>query len=91
MRRSVAAVFTLLSLAIAACASLPLPEREGVVLYRAKCSGCHRPYAPAERTAEVWRKTLHEMARRAKLSPEEFAAIERYLTVEPIASHAPTQ
>lgn len=82
-----AALLALLALTLAACASVPLPEREGITLYRAKCSGCHRPYAPAERTPAVWRKALPEMARRAKLSHEEYAVIERYLTLEPVASH----
>lgn len=72
-----------------ACASVPLPEREGVALYRRKCGGCHRPYAPAERTAAVWNKRLPEMARRAKLSPEELETIRRYLELEPISSHGP--
>ena len=72
---------------VAGCASTALPEREGVDLYVKKCSGCHRPYAPGERTVLKWRQVLPEMARRAKLTPEELATIQRYLAVEPAPSH----
>jgi hypothetical protein len=65
----------------AACASVPLPEREGVLLYRAKCSGCHRPYAPQEIRVEKWAKTFPKMSLKAKLTPSEIDAIQRY--VEP--------
>jgi cytochrome c5 len=74
------------------CASIPLPEREGVVLYRAKCSGCHRPYAPQEIDAAGWEKRLPEMARRAKLTPDEYETIRRYVLVTEVGmlpSHTP--
>ena len=84
MRRLAAAALVLLA---AGCASMPLPEREGIVLYRAKCSGCHRPYAPAERDAATWRKSFPEMAKRAHLTPEQSETILRYLDVEMVPSH----
>ena len=74
------------------CASFPLPEREGVVLYRAKCGGCHRTYAPQEIDAAGWEKRLPEMARRAKLTPDEYETIKRYLLVTEVGmlpSHGP--
>ncbi len=69
------------ALASGGCVSIPLPEREGVVLYRAKCGGCHRPYAPQEIDAAGWEKKLPEMALRAKLTPGEYETIRRYLFV----------
>jgi hypothetical protein len=79
-------------LASGGCASVPLPERKGVVLYRAKCSGCHRPYAPQEIDAASWEKRLPVMARRAKLSLDDLETIKRYLLVTEIGmlpSHTP--
>jgi len=67
------------AIVVAACASIPLPEREGVVLYRKKCGACHRPYAPQEIRAAGWEKTFAEMRSRAKLTTEEIATIRRYL------------
>ena len=64
-----------------------LPAREGVVLYRKKCGGCHRPYAPSELPAEKWAKVLPEMEVRAKLTPEEAATIRRYLEPDLAPSH----
>ena len=77
------------ALAAAACASIPLPEREGVLLYRAKCSGCHRPYAPVEIKAAKWQETFAEMRKKAKLNEAEAEAIQRYVEIDLVASHAP--
>ncbi len=68
-------------------AAASLPAREGVVLYRKKCGGCHRPYAPSELPAEKWAKVLPEMEVRAKLTPDEAATIRRYLEPDLAASH----
>ncbi len=87
--RSRRTLFAAVLLVTAACASVPLPEREGVTLYRRKCGGCHRPYAPEERTVAQWNKRLPEMARRAKLTPEELEIVRRYLELEPMPSHEP--
>jgi mono/diheme cytochrome c family protein len=74
----------------AACASIPLPEREGVALYRAKCSGCHRPYAPQEIKPEKWEETFREMKKKAKLNDAEAEAIRRYVEVDLVPSHVLT-
>ncbi len=71
----------------AAARGASLPDREGVVLYRKKCGGCHRPYAPSEIPAEKWVKVLPEMEVRAKLTPEEAEKIRRYLAPDMAASH----
>lgn len=70
--------------------SIPLPEREGIVLYRKKCGACHHPYAPVEIKPGKWEKTIIEMAQRAKLTPDEAAQIRAYVEpdlVRPAASH----
>ncbi|MEO6325623.1 MAG: hypothetical protein ABIT01_12660 [Thermoanaerobaculia bacterium] len=92
-RRSRRAAFSFAALVMAVvgalvsggCASVPLPEREGIVLYRAKCSGCHRPYAPQEIAGASWDRSLPEMARRAKLTADEYDRIKRYLLVTDVA------
>ncbi len=87
MRRSLLPLAGLLLVA-AACASVPLPEREGVVLYRKKCGACHRPYAPSEIRERRKETILAEMKVRAKLNDEEAAAIMRYLEPDLVPSHA---
>jgi len=75
---------------LAGCASIPLPERDGVAIYRKKCGACHHPYAPVELKPEKWEKTLGEMARRAKLTQDEAARIRAYVEpdlVRPANSH----
>lgn len=69
----------------------PLPQREGVVLYRKKCGGCHRPYVPSEIPPDRWAKVLPEMEVRAKLTPDEAATIRRYLEPDLAPSHAAGQ
>jgi len=81
-----AALVWVLSL-LAACASVPLPDREGVVLYRKKCGACHRPYAPQEIRAAGWEKTFGEMRNRARLTPAEIDEIRRYLEPDLAPSH----
>lgn len=76
-------------LLLTACASVPLPRREGVVLYEKKCGGCHRLYAPAEISPAKWEVRLPEMVRRAKLTPEETEVIRRYIEPDLAPSHAP--
>jgi mono/diheme cytochrome c family protein len=71
-----------------AAAGASLPQREGVVLYRKKCGGCHRPYAPSELPADKWAKVLPEMEVRAKLTPDEAETIRRYLEPDLAPSHA---
>jgi len=87
LRRRLLVALTAAAALAAACASVPLPEREGVRLYRAKCSGCHRPYAPVEIKPEKWEATFKEMRKRAKLNEEEARTIQRYVEVDLAASH----
>jgi mono/diheme cytochrome c family protein len=75
----------------AACASVPLPERQGVVLYRKKCGACHRPYAPSEIKPGEWEKTIAEMKTRAKLTDAEIAEIRSYVEVDLVPSHPVTR
>jgi hypothetical protein len=42
-------------------ASLPDPESPGAAVYRARCGGCHRLYAPASMTAAMWRYQVQRM------------------------------
>ena len=77
-----------LFLAGSTCAGAQLPQREGVVLYRKKCGGCHRPYAPSEIKAQEWEKTLADMKIRAKLTDDEVVAIRRYVEPDLAPSHA---
>jgi hypothetical protein len=56
--------------------------------YVARCSGCHALHGPRELTPAEWRAELDEMAGKAKCTPDERRAIERYLVA--VAS-APSQ
>ncbi len=88
LRRTLAAILATATLLIASpCRSAPLPQRDGIVLYRKKCGSCHRPYAPSEIKTEEWEKTLAEMKRRAKLTDDEVAAIRRYVEPDLVRSH----
>lgn len=51
----------------------------GRSLYLAKCSGCHRPPAPADHAPADWPGEIAEMRERAHLAPHEVALIERYV------------
>ena len=88
MRRLPVLGAVVLLVAASACASAPLPRREGVVLYRKKCGGCHRPYAPSEIKPQKWEKTLAEMKLRAKLTDDETLEIRRYVEPDLVPSHA---
>ncbi len=80
-------------LAGTAASSAPPDDAEGKRLYRAKCSGCHRLHPREELKPEEWKKRLEEMAKRAKLTPEQLSTIARYLGVPdepPAASPEPT-
>lgn len=65
----------------AACATAPARSGAGggQALYRTRCSSCHRPYDPAERTGADWTVQLDRMAARAHLSPEDREAILGFL------------
>lgn len=72
--------------AVAGCdASLPEPESPAAQLYRQRCSGCHRLYAPQVLTAQMWHFMVARMEQEFRrrglppLSPEEKQAILEYL------------
>jgi hypothetical protein len=64
---------------------LPEPESPGAVLYRARCSGCHRLYSPGSMTADMWAVQVERMQREferrgmAPLSSEELDRLLSYL------------
>lgn len=66
-------------------AALPEPESAAALLYRQRCGGCHRLYAPAVLKFEMWKVTLQrmqgEMARRGTkpLTSEETTMLLDYL------------
>jgi len=94
VRRSPSPSFLLLAaaaLVLAACASVPLPRREGVVLYERKCGGCHRLYAPSEISPEKWGARLPEMAKRAHLTAAEAEVIRRYVEPDLVPTQAPAR
>ncbi len=68
----------LLAALLAACAGAPpsgaSPE-DGAALYRSKCSACHRPYPPEDRTRAQWAEALSRMAPRAHLGDRDRARL----------------
>lgn len=71
---------------LAACSpKLPEPESAGAKLYAARCSGCHRLYAPGVLKFDMWKVKVAamqgEMARRSvpPLNAEEQSVILDYL------------
>lgn len=66
-------------------ARLPDPESQGARLYAARCTGCHRLYAPEVLTSEMWKITVvrmqGELARRGlpPLSSDDQAVLLDYL------------
>jgi hypothetical protein len=86
-------VLRALALALAAlagaCGGTPLPDPDspGAVVYRARCTGCHRLHAPGAMTAEMWKvqvgRMRGEFARRGLpwLAPGEEQALLGYLSV----------
>ena len=54
---------------------------EGRRLYLGHCASCHRPFAPATRTASEWRHQVGEMQVHAGLDPERAEIVLRYLAL----------
>ena len=46
---------------VACDARLPDPESPGARLYKERCGGCHRIYAPGSLTAAMWELTVQRM------------------------------
>lgn len=51
----------------------------GSKLYERKCSSCHFLYKPKNYSVRQWKSLLPEMSSKAKLTNEEFLAINVYL------------
>lgn len=73
-------------LSLSACGpKLPEAESEGARTYAARCTGCHRLYAPSVLTFDMWRMKVDamqgEMARRGvpPLSDQERTVVLDYL------------
>ncbi len=47
--------------------------------YRARCSSCHRQYAPGELAPDAWPEVVADMSERARLTPAEQTAVTRFL------------
>ena len=95
MRRlSLAALASALSVLLACAATLPMASERDAMLsgvplrdlhkgrerYVAKCSGCHRLYAPAEYNDEEWAVHVPAMRKKARLSDDDIEAILDYVT-----------
>ena len=52
---------------------------QGRRLYIGHCAGCHRPLAPASRTATEWRAAVNEMQAHASLDAAQVESVLRYL------------
>ena len=62
-------------------AGVPLPDlHAGRETYVAKCSGCHRLYAPAEYDDEAWAAHVPAMRKKARLTDGDIVAILDYVT-----------
>lgn len=81
MRRPLAAAAPCAALALVlACAGAQKPgPTEPAALYRARCSGCHRPYEPSSRSRAAWSAAMDRMAPRAHLSPEQEGTLRHWL------------
>ena len=86
MLRTLAALAAALASACGAPPALPDPDSPGAIVLRERCNGCHRVYAPATMTAEMWKVQVERMrdqfARRGVpwLTPTEEQALMTYLT-----------
>lgn len=61
---------------------------EGRAHYVRDCSGCHALHAPARKSPAGWRKSLDEMAEKAKLDARRRELIENYLAAASDAASA---
>jgi len=62
MSNAIRSVLALGAALAAGCApALPDPESPGAELYRDRCGGCHRLYAPSTLTAAMWEMQIDRM------------------------------
>lgn len=52
---------------------------DGRRLYLGRCGSCHRPYHPADHTADEWSREIAEMRVRARLDDRETELVRGYL------------
>ena len=78
-------IILLLGIAVSACQSLPEEGSPAAELYRARCDGCHRAYAPSLMRFATWEMILPRMeeriaqAKQPPLSAQERETIREYL------------
>lgn len=63
---------------------------DGHRTYRARCSSCHRLYAPGELAPDDWPEAVDYMSERAHLTPAEQTAVTRFLVAASLKSRADT-
>jgi len=87
LKRLGALLIPALVIAATGCAaSLPDPTSRGAQVLTERCSGCHRVYAPALLTADMWRYQVERMRGvfaqygRPWLAPADEQALLDYLT-----------
>ena len=84
--KPVRSIYLILFLAVGGCtapagATGPAkgPFEEGHKLYVAKCAKCHKFYNPANYSDQDWKIWMSKMSRKAKLKPEQEAAVSQYI------------
>jgi hypothetical protein len=84
-----AAALVAVAVCHAAC-SRPLPEAgtPSADLYAARCSGCHRAYAPSSLTLATWLMVLPRMEQRLAAAGQALTADEQRLIVDYLRRNA---
>ena len=57
----------------------PAEEAAARKLYLRKCARCHRLYEPAAYDGRTWQEWMVKMRRKARLNPEQYTLLSRYL------------
>src|SRR5438552_10278892 len=55
------------------------PLAEGRKLYVAKCAKCHKFYNPGNYSDQEWKIWMGKMSKKARLKPEQQAAVSEYV------------
>jgi hypothetical protein len=76
-------------LALASLALLPFPAGTSELtdketktarkLYLSKCAKCHKFYPPSDYSDADWHQWMQKMGKKAKLKPEQYDLLSRYL------------
>jgi len=75
-------LLVLMFLSILSCATsnhLLTEDQKNELLYKEKCSGCHRLYSKEEFAKDIWIKTLPVMKTKSKLTEQEYLSIKDFL------------